>query len=199
MPGYVPPPTAPAGPPPFTAAPPNANIFSGEFTKNGTFNEPQSRKRPYNDRNEDGGTGEMAGERQIKQMRRGSGRNGRGDAFSARNGRGGFYSSGNSNAVQGTGLNFPTLPITPTPFDPNDPFAAMLAMQVMGLPGLPLPPTDFGQFGVQPPPQLPGIMNQPQAKPRCRDYDTKGYCTIGSACPYEHGNDPMVVAAQDGE
>ena len=198
MPGYVPQPSAPSVQPSFTAASTNANIFSGEFAKNGAFNESQSRKRPYNDRNEDGGTGEMSGERQIKQMRRGSGRNGRADAFGTRNGRGGFYPSASPNLVQETGLNFPTLPIPPAPFDPNDPFAAMVAMQVMGLPGLALPPTGFGQFGVQPP-QLPGIMSQPQVKPRCRDYDTKGYCTRGNACPFEHGNDPMIVAAHDGE
>lgn len=198
MPGYVPQPSVPPVTP-FTAAPANAHTFSGDLTKNGPYSEPQSRKRPYSDRNEDSGTGDMSGDRQVKQIRRGSGRNGRVDAFGTRNGRGGFHSSGSPNALQGTGLNFPSLPISPPPpFDPSDPFAAMMAMQVMGLPGLAMPPTGFGQFGVQPP-QLPGIMNQPQVKSRCRDYDTKGYCTRGNACPFEHGSDPMIVAGQEGK
>ena len=28
---------------------------------------------------------------------------------------------------------------------------------------------------------------------RCRDYDEKGYCMRGELCPYDHGNDPLVV------
>ena len=32
---------------------------------------------------------------------------------------------------------------------------------------------------------------------RCRDYDTKGFCARGSACPFDHGNDPIVAAADD--
>lgn len=30
-------------------------------------------------------------------------------------------------------------------------------------------------------------------KERCRDYDTKGFCVRGSACPYDHGNDHLVA------
>ena len=32
---------------------------------------------------------------------------------------------------------------------------------------------------------------------RCRDYDTKGFCVRGSACPFDHGNDHIVAAAED--
>lgn len=208
MPGYVHQQSAPPVTPSFATAPENRNIFPGELTKNGTYGESQSRKRPYNERSEDGSTGDMHGDRQMKQMRRGNGRNGRGDALGARNGRGGFHPSGTPNAPQLTGLNFPTLPLSPPglPFDPSDPLATMMAMQAMALPGFgampPLPqamsPTGYGQFGVQPS-QLPGIMNKPQVKARCRDYDTKGYCTRGSTCPFEHGNDPLIVAGQDGK
>lgn len=191
-----------------TAAAPNTSTFTGEFTKNGVYGEPQSRKRPYNDRSEDGGNGEMQGDRHMKQMRRGNGRNGRADAVGIRNGRGGFHPSGSPAAAQATALSFANLPISPPvlPFDPNDPLAAMMAMQAMALPGFagmpPLPqamsPTGFGQFGVQPP-QLPGIMNNHQMKARCRDYDNKGYCTRGNSCPFEHGTDLMIVPGQDGK
>ncbi|XP_033115635.1 RNA-binding protein 26-like [Anneissia japonica] len=30
-------------------------------------------------------------------------------------------------------------------------------------------------------------------KPRCRDYDEKGFCMRGELCPYDHGNDPVIV------
>uniref|UniRef100_A0A8C5C4Y5 RNA binding motif protein 27 n=1 Tax=Gadus morhua TaxID=8049 RepID=A0A8C5C4Y5_GADMO len=30
-------------------------------------------------------------------------------------------------------------------------------------------------------------------KQRCRDYDEKGFCVRGDLCPYDHGNDPLVV------
>lgn len=198
MPGYVPPPSTPAVIPAFTTAPASSSTFPRDLTKNAAYNESQSRKRPFNDRNEDGVTGDISGDRQIKQPRRGNGRNGRADAYSTRNGRGGFRPSASPVTPQGTGLNFPTLPMPPPTFDPNDPFAAMMAMQVMGLPGLPMPPAAFGQFGAQPPP-LPVMMSQPQLNPRCRDYDTQGYCTSGNACPFEHGIDPMIVAGQDGQ
>ena len=34
---------------------------------------------------------------------------------------------------------------------------------------------------------------KPAAKPRCRDYDEKGFCMRGDMCPYDHGADPVVV------
>ena len=55
-------------------------------------------------------------------------------------------------------------------FDPKDPTAAIMAMQAfMQTFGMPL----FGQ--------------------RCHDYDTKGYCTKGAACPFQHGEDRIVA------
>lgn len=30
-------------------------------------------------------------------------------------------------------------------------------------------------------------------RPRCRDYDEKGYCMRGDLCPYDHGLDPVIV------
>lgn len=32
---------------------------------------------------------------------------------------------------------------------------------------------------------------------RCRDYDTKGFCVRGSACPFDHGNDHLVAPVED--
>lgn len=35
---------------------------------------------------------------------------------------------------------------------------------------------------------------QPKAKrQRCRDFDEKGYCMRGETCPWDHGNDPVVL------
>ncbi|KAL5011442.1 hypothetical protein ScPMuIL_009993 [Solemya velum] len=33
----------------------------------------------------------------------------------------------------------------------------------------------------------------PRTKPRCKDYDEKGYCMRGDFCPFDHGLDPVVV------
>ncbi|KAF9161814.1 hypothetical protein DFQ26_004136 [Actinomortierella ambigua] len=34
---------------------------------------------------------------------------------------------------------------------------------------------------------------QERRRPRCRDYDQKGYCMRGDQCPYDHGDDRIVV------
>ena len=51
-------------------------------------------------------------------------------------------------------------------FDPNDPIAAMMAMQAF-----------MQTFGM------------PAIGQRCREYDTKGFCARGVACPFQHGDD----------
>ncbi|XP_061608149.1 RNA-binding protein 27 isoform X1 [Phyllopteryx taeniolatus] len=33
----------------------------------------------------------------------------------------------------------------------------------------------------------------PSRKQRCRDYDEKGFCVRGDLCPFDHGNDPLIV------
>ena len=86
----------------------------------------------------------------------------------------------------------------PMPLDFNDPFAAMLAMQALGFPGMPPLPQ------LSPPPTQGGDSNWSRSNPpmknrinaRCRDYDTKGYCTRGNACPFNHGDNPIMVSAQ---
>lgn len=168
----------------------------------------ESRKRSYNDRQEDGpgvDSHYSRGDRQMKQMRRG-GRGGRSDAFASRNGRGGFHESmyhqaGSSPAP----LNFQNMPVPP-PFDPNDPLAAIMAMQAMGLSSLPgMPPLPHAS-SANVYPQLGGQSLSPSHGPRrntlrerCRDYDEKFYCERGDACPYEHGTDRLVASGQDGK
>lgn len=81
-------------------------------------------------------------------------------------------------------------PPTPPPgfpvFDPTNPMAAFSMMQTMfpQMIGM-LPPSPNGE---------PGTFGN---KLRCQDYDSKGYCTLGSSCPYEHGNDPIVAPRDD--
>ncbi|ELU08203.1 hypothetical protein CAPTEDRAFT_222739 [Capitella teleta] len=35
--------------------------------------------------------------------------------------------------------------------------------------------------------------NRGPSRPRCRDYDEKGFCMRGDLCPFDHGADPVVV------
>lgn len=166
----------------------------------------ESKKRSYNDRQEEGpgiDSHYSRGERHMKQMRRG-GRGGRADAFAPRNGRGGLseslYSQVGSSPAPLILQNMPM----PPPFDPNDPLAAMMAMQAMGLPPLPgmppLPhagsPNIYPLFGAQS--LSPSHGPQRNAlRERCRDYDERFYCERGDACPYEHGTDRLVASGQD--
>lgn len=87
-------------------------------------------------------------------------------------------------------INVPPPP-TPPPgfpaFDPTNPMAAYAFMQTM-----------FPQIVGMLPPSPNGDLPTFGTKPRCQDYDTKGYCTLGSSCPYEHGND-IIVAPRDDE
>lgn len=62
------------------------------------------------------------------------------------------------------------------PFDPTNPmsFLAMAAAFGINLPGMPPLPT-FNAHG------------EGSSNIRCADYDTKGFCAVGSLCPYQHG------------
>ncbi len=81
-------------------------------------------------------------------------------------------------------------PPTPPPgfpaFDANNPMAAFAIMQTM-----------FPQMASMLPPSPSGEQGSVGNKVRCHDYDTKGYCTLGSSCPFEHGNDPIVAPRED--
>lgn len=212
MPGFVAMQSTPTADPSFPApSAPTAVHLQNPSRSIGPGDLSQSRKRSYNDKPEDP-TGSDPhygrGDRQLKQIRRGNVRNGRADAFGSRGGRGGFqYSAGPPNIPQGPALTFPGLPMPAPglPFDPNDPIATMMAMQAMGLPSFPgmppLPqptsPTGYDRFGVQSTPIL-DPPSKTKVKGRCRDYDTRGYCTRGNSCPYEHGTDHVIVPSQDG-
>lgn len=44
---------------------------------------------------------------------------------------------------------------------------------------------------------FPNITRAPKHnRQRCRDYDTKGFCVRGAACPYDHGNDHLVAPGE---
>lgn len=73
--------------------------------------------------------------------------------------------------------NLPQIPPIPTPtgmpsFNLNDPTQFAMQQLFGGMPGLP-------------------ISNG--TRQRCFDYDVKGFCAAGSSCPYDHGNDPVVI------
>lgn len=175
----------------------------------------QSRKRTWGDRagseQRDGpdthyGRG-AGGERAIKQMRRGN--------YQGGGGRGGRHGDMSIAGLPGLGQasmspmqnmhQMPNLPQGLPQIDPNNPLSAIMAMQAMGFPPLPgmpqIPmgaPNNFGQnasgahgfpHAGSPPPRRVGE--------RCRDYDTKGFCALGSVCPYEHGTDPIVVPTDE--
>ena len=169
---------------------------------------PESRKRPYNDAQENGDRGNAhytRGDRQTKQPRRGRG--GRGDSLGSRGGRNGFqevgfpFNNAGSPPLPSSFSNMPNVPLPQgIPFDPNDPISAILALQAMGLPPIP---------GVPPIPQAGSPNGHPEfggqgsaglrKRERCRDYDTQGYCARGDSCPYEHGTDRLIAPSHDGK
>ncbi|CAG8952501.1 hypothetical protein HYFRA_00001248 [Hymenoscyphus fraxineus] len=160
-----------------------------------------SRKRSYNDRGDgdvhDRGMMPMGGpdSRMFKQPRRGGGMSTRGgyDNFNARGGGGFPGARPPPMHLQGLPPNhMPGMPSPPPgmpPFDPTatDPMAFMLAMQNMGWdPNLNAPPISPGRVG--PPP--PAMQSR---RPRCRDYDQRGFCARGNTCTYEHGDNSIFV------
>lgn len=210
IPGYVPqqipPPTitpfsAPSGPASY------GSLGAGDGFDGGV----QSRKRSYNDRQEDRGGYDPhygRGERQMKQIRRGNMSNGRGGGGSFGRQGGDFQLPNNMPTIPPTSVTpFSGMPMPPPgmPFDPNDPIGAILAMQAMGFPPLGIP--DLSQAG-SPTGFLPPARGAPTGQPlvgknkinaRCRDYDTKGFCARGNACPFDHGSNQIVVpGAQEG-
>ncbi|KAI9875578.1 MAG: hypothetical protein M1830_008324, partial [Pleopsidium flavum] len=224
MPGYVLPPFSGFSAPGFDVARGSTRGPYGQLGARGGFNgnANQSRKRSYNDRqgNGDGSDSHYGrGDRSIKQLRRGRG--GRGDNssggadyFGGRGGRGGgiqehnFPMGGIPGLGQSPPISFLGMPPPPSgfPFDPNDPMRVIMTAQAMGFPPLPgMPP--FPQAGSPTGLQQPGGQRSPgsdmpaarKIRERCRDYDTRGFCTRGSACPYKHGMDHIVVPGQQDE
>ncbi|KAF1827429.1 uncharacterized protein K489DRAFT_16498 [Dissoconium aciculare CBS 342.82] len=150
-----------------------------------------SKKRSYHDWDRDNAHGTPSfhtdgNNRPIKQARRG--------------GRGGLERGSRNNFMQelrGTASSFtpshlqalpqmPGLPPGMAPFDPNNPMASFMAMQ---------------QFMGIPLPEMPGFapLNAGHGVQRCSDYDTKGFCNRGANCPFEHGNDRLLLPGRDSE
>lgn len=207
--GYVPPLDVPSYNPPLSAPSGPSGAYGSLGAGRGSSGGLQeSRKRSYNDHQENGSRGDShyaRGDRQIKQLRRG-GRGGRENGFGNRGGRGGFQDPGYSFPQAVSPQLPPTFPNMPMParlpFDPNDPMAAIMAMQAMGLPPLPGMPTLHGAVSPEGPHQFGGQGSSGFAgsgrRERCRDYDTQGYCARGDSCPYEHGTDRLIAPNQDG-
>jgi hypothetical protein len=95
--------------------------------------------------------------------------------------------------------NLPAMPLPPPglpPFNPADPmsFLAMAAALGMGLPGMAQMP--FGSPSAMGLPRSNGHPHLPTRKEQCNDYVTKGFCVLGSVCPYQHGEE--VIQTTDG-
>ena len=141
----------------------------------------------------------------MKQLRRGSLINGRGGGGPGRHERD-FQLPNNPPGIApllSAGVPGLPMPVNGMPFDPNDPIGAILAMQAMGFPPLPTLP-DLSQAG-SPAAFPPGTgqrqflersVGRSKNNARCRDYDTKGFCARGNACPFDHGNNQIIVPAQ---
>ena len=176
LPGYV----APVEPP-VTSSLPQPTRAGVPINTNSS----PSKKRSYNDMQDGPRDPSVAdGSRQIKQARRG----GRGRGGN-RKGRETYHDmdSGFENTLQqplhyagqtDVPMKLPDFPLDQFP----DPFAAMASLQAMG-------------FGGAPQPHHTNPVKK--KKGRCRDYDTKGFCTRGNTCPYQHGEDHVVFPGAD--
>ncbi|XP_033466974.1 RNA-binding protein 27 isoform X2 [Epinephelus lanceolatus] len=95
-------------------------------------------------------------------------------------------------------------PLLPLPTPPH-PFSSSSSAGVSGAGGVPvatpahLPDstTDSwsGYYGTQRQDGVgkPFSNKSASLKQRCRDYDEKGFCVRGDLCPFDHGNDPLIV------
>ncbi|KAM4056621.1 PWI domain-containing protein [Hirsutella rhossiliensis] len=144
-----------------------------------------SRKRAFGDEADsldDGQRDQSYGDhRSVKQPRRGA-RRGPEDNRGSK--QGGFGS-----------MNLPAPPAGMPQFDVNNPMEAFMQMQAMGMPFAGLQGYPQLNFGGRP------QRHQPKRKGRCRDFDTKGFCSRGSTCIYDHGNESIYVppSASNGE
>ncbi|KAL6881415.1 hypothetical protein J3F83DRAFT_55208 [Trichoderma novae-zelandiae] len=70
-------------------------------------------------------------------------------------------------------------------FDPKSALETIMQMQAMGIPY-----PGMAEFMAQMPPA--GGRNSQRRRGRCREFDTKGYCSRGNQCMYDHGNSVYV-------
>lgn len=84
--------------------------------------------------------------------------------------------------------HLPPPPPGPLPFGLTDPsaFFAMAAASGFAMPGMP-------PMSLDPSPNSSGHLGP---KPKCNNYHNKGFCGLGTLCPYEHGNEIIIPADQ---
>ncbi|KAI0379339.1 hypothetical protein F5Y04DRAFT_132943 [Hypomontagnella monticulosa] len=167
--------------------------------------QPGSRKRTFNDRDDNDvdiilshghGHGSYAGAQPYKQPRRGGGFSQRGGRFDPPYGNRDYNGFPRTHVAPPTPGRFGAPP--PPPFQPPqqdqglpqiDPTSIIESIQRLQQMGIPLP-----QLGDFPKPVYSGSIPPPRRRrQRCRDYDTKGYCSRGSNCKFDHGADTVVV------
>ncbi|OAA62341.1 CCCH zinc finger and RRM domain protein [Cordyceps fumosorosea ARSEF 2679] len=152
-------------------APPAPKLSSASESNKSPVNLPpkpaNSRKRGFDDSGEahDYSDPQQYGERAYKQPRRGGRHN---DGFS------GYTSPMDMNGVPPFG----------NPPPPTNPMEAIMALQAMGL-SFPTMP-DFAGHGQG---------SRQRKRRRCRDFDNKGFCSRGSACVYDHSQEPDASGA----
>ncbi|KAM3449037.1 hypothetical protein MY3296_007235 [Beauveria thailandica] len=71
------------------------------------------------------------------------------------------------------------------PFDTSNPMEAFLRMHTMSMPFPGMP--DYSGHGPD---------NRQRKRGRCRDFDSKGYCSRGSTCLYDHGQETDVFGGE---
>lgn len=151
-----------------------------------------SKKRAYGDldlESNRNGHGQL-GDRPVKQVRRG----GRGGS-EPRGGRSARVSSQYGHQPQMPAApipNFFSAPVTAFSdlmLNPADPMAAMAKLQAMQQQMMSMMASMTGV--------IPSNSYHPTQ--RCRDYDNKGFCTRGVSCPYEHGEDRLIVPSANDE
>ncbi|XP_041657613.1 RNA-binding protein 27 isoform X3 [Cheilinus undulatus] len=107
------------------------------------------------------------------------------------------YNSSTSGSEQQHPSPLLPLPTPPHPFSSSSSVGVSGGATVATLAHLPDSTTDSwsGYYGTQ---RQDGV-GKPFAnkgaslKQRCRDYDEKGFCVRGDLCPFDHGNDPLIV------
>ncbi|XP_029375018.1 RNA-binding protein 27 isoform X3 [Echeneis naucrates] len=112
------------------------------------------------------------------------------------------YSSSTTSASQQQQHPSPLLPL-PTPLHPFSSSSSSSAgvsgaggVPIATLAHLPDSTTDSwsGYYGTQRQDGVGKPFNKGASlKQRCRDYDEKGFCVRGDLCPFDHGNDPLIV------
>ncbi|GAP84780.1 putative RNA recognition motif-containing protein [Rosellinia necatrix] len=172
----MPSPTSPYDP----AAP-----YSTHSAPQPSFSQNGSRKRAYNDR-EDGDvdiilTNQPLYNQPYKQPRRGGGFGQRGGRYEDQNGQRSFRGSGPFPGPHGSIPYGASLPFPPPPIDANSILENIQLLQSLLPSGIDLPSPVYSTT-VNPQPH--------RRNKRCRNYDTKGYCSRGNSCNFEHGAQP---------